>query len=880
MTFDPSIVAVVGFPFLHKSLQQHADKFGVREHPNGPTLINVLKTTPPTQDKAVAVFSYLSSRQSEFSSTDWNILRTLKFIPITTPKDSPVNPGSPAWIEPTKVYFGGKNSSAYLDLFTHIDFGDTSNAFLRACGVKDEPTPQELAEQLVRNPQSFMNQLGFGKYLQVLRTIAANYYQLRNNRNLVAEMRNSAFLVGVKTESNDAGSQQQQDEDGFADENEKLHYQLASAKEIYIMDDTVLGQIFTPLGCPIETLLEEMYSDLGSQWLTTQVTEVTTPRGNTSSSERTQKLQVLINERALLLLYDGQQVRPSKDIVPGSEATLKSLEVLEVPEIIIERSFRGVVRTQKTTCCLMMDKRTRKYFLLITRNENEVDYFDVAQALGKVIFRKCRLNDALLLSSLLSTSLINLKRKGFPVDRILNLQEGKLKAAIAKKQQEDAKAAADAAAAAKAQAKAEEYQRQQSIQREQSRQPLEQQQQASKSLQSQQQQSDLSRQQPDSKSSSSSSLTMDQQAVTTATILAMFPDVDRAFLQSLVDSEKSNPKAIESISNKLLDTEYPKNPAVPAPQSPRRDSKALGNPPGSNPTTRTAEDALKSVRDSVKSGFLGSLWDRATGSSPKPESATAAADQQQRKSLLQDQSQGGTALPPPPPASSSSSSSGPSTIPGGMKPVEEITPQYTQNLKHQLSSSINTVKPAYDKSFRATIPNEPEPQANVPTRHASQVCKPLLDSDLIFIEKLVNEIPFYVDKNALQEAGEVSTKSRVALMRFVDVLRLLAAVFGLEAKTLNIYWDASGGTVAFNRGRTLFFNFRFYLGLHYKDGLRPGVAGEDVDTVYYWFMVACHELAHNFVAAHDAQHEFYFSSYAENYLSQLHRTLKTAGLDS
>ncbi|KAJ3065081.1 hypothetical protein HDU98_011523 [Podochytrium sp. JEL0797] len=826
-------VAVVGFPFLHKSLQSHAEKFGVREHPNGIALINVLKTTPPTQESAVSVFSYLSGRQSEFSSTDWNTLRNLKFIPITTPKDSPVNPGAPAWIEPTKVYFGSKTSNAYQDLFTHIDFGDTSNAFLRACGVKDEPTPQELAEQLVRNPQGFMNQLGFAKYLQVLRTIAANYFQLRHHRGLVAEMKQSAFLVCVKAEASS--------EEGGSGDDEKLVHQLAVAKDIYIMDDTVLGQIFMPWGCPIDNSLEEMYTDLGSTWLSTQVSEVTTPRGNTSSNESTKRLQTLINERALLLLYDGQQVRASKDIMPGSEETLKSLEVLEVPEILIERTFRGVVRTQKTTACLMMDRRTKKYFLVITRNESEaeVDYFDVAQALGKLIFRKGRLNDALLLSSLLSTSLLNLKRKGFPVDRILNLQQGKLKAAKA-----------------------------QELQHQQEQQKLLQQQQQQQQQQQLQQQRQMEQQQAERKSQTSidnkppppSSITNQKEAAAMATLLTMFPDIDTNYLKSLVEGEKSSaPKAIENISNQLLDTDYPK--AAPSPPS-YRDQR-------SSVSSERDSKAISPVKDS-KSGFLGNLWDRAKGvtsTTPPPRVDSA----------------GGPSAAPPSQHQSTPTSgpspSGPLNTPGGMKPVEDVTPQYTQNLKQQLSSSVKSVKPAFDKSFRATIPNEPAPEPMVPTRHSNQVCTPLLDSDLVMHERLLNEIPFYIDKNSLQEAQSVAAGSRVALMRFVEVLRLLAAVFGLDAKTLNIYWDKSGGTVAFNRGRTLFFNFRFYLGLHFKEGMRAGIAGEEVESIYYWFMVACHELAHNFVSQHDAQHEFYFSSYAENYLVKLNRTLKTAGLE-
>ncbi|KAI8829064.1 hypothetical protein BJ741DRAFT_538973 [Chytriomyces cf. hyalinus JEL632] len=838
-------VAVIGFSFLHKTLQSHAEKFGVREHPNSPTLINVLKTQPPNLENAVAVFSYLAGRQQEFSAQDWNIVRSLKFIPITMPKDSPSNPGGLTWIEPTKVYFGSKNSSGYQDQFIHIDFGETSNAFLRACGVKDEPTPQELAEQLVRNPQSFMNQLGFAKYLQVLRTIAANYYQLRHNRTLVADMRKSAFLVGVRSEPSEATEVTADSlEKAEDEEEEKLHYQLARADEIYVMDDTVLGQIFTPLGCPIETLLEDMYTDLGSQWLTSQVTEVTTPRGNTAPSERAKRLQALINERALLLLYDGQQVRATKDIVSGAEETLKRMEVLEVPEIVIERTFKGVVKTQKTTCCLMMDKWTRKYFLLIKGNEFEVDYFDVAQALGKVIFKKGRLNDSLLLSSLLSTSLVNLKRKGFPVDRILNLQEGKLKAAMAKKQQQEATERREAEVLKKNQ------------EAELKAQPL-----------------------PPVVNSNAAV----PPSAEMAALSSMFPNADKTFLAAQIEAEKGNARAVETISNRLLDTNYPKAKAPQPPASPAPTPPTNNTPPAQMSKNNSASDELiksaSKIADSVKGGFLGNLWNSAKGQLPKTDD--------ERKSLMKpDASSSSNSL-------NSSSSSTPHKqqtqqtpqmgprdgAPGGGPPIEEITPNYTENLKKQLSSSINTVKPSTDASFRATIPNESDLKPEVPTRHSNAVCTPLLDSDLTLLAKLPNEIPLYVDKKVFAEAQAVVVASQEALLRFVDLLRLLSRVFGLETKTLNIYWDKSGGTVAFNRGRTLFFNFRFYLGLHFRSGMRPGIVGEDIDSVYYWFMTACHELAHNFVAEHNSQHEFYFSSYAETYLAKLHRALKAEGAE-
>lgn len=54
--------------------------------------------------------------------------------------------------KPAEVFFRG-TGGLYEGLFDLVDFGDEANQFLRECGVKDEPTPTELAEILSRAPQ-------------------------------------------------------------------------------------------------------------------------------------------------------------------------------------------------------------------------------------------------------------------------------------------------------------------------------------------------------------------------------------------------------------------------------------------------------------------------------------------------------------------------------------------------------------------------------------------------------------------------------------------------------------------------------------------------------------------------------------------------------
>ena len=44
---------------------------------------------------------------------------------------------------------------SHSKLFTFVDFGTTANAFLSACGVKHEPSVEDLTKHLVNNSRQF-----------------------------------------------------------------------------------------------------------------------------------------------------------------------------------------------------------------------------------------------------------------------------------------------------------------------------------------------------------------------------------------------------------------------------------------------------------------------------------------------------------------------------------------------------------------------------------------------------------------------------------------------------------------------------------------------------------------------------------------------------
>lgn len=97
-----------------------------------------------------------------------------------------------------------------------------------------------------------------------------------------------------------------------------------------------------------------------------------------------------------------------------------------------------------------------------------------------------------------------------------------------------------------------------------------------------------------------------------------------------------------------------------------------------------------------------------------------------------------------------------------------------------------------------------------------------------------------------------------AVERFSIVIQHLAAVFKLHIRTVAIYYDPNGNTIAFNASKALYFNLRFFCSLHQTS--------VDRACYSYWYMVFAHELAHNLVTAHNKEHGSFMESIAALYL--------------
>ena len=85
-----------------------------------------------------------------FSPAELRDLSQTPIIPVTADN------GVVRHLLPVQCYFKGDSQAQFHSkLFTFVDFGSPANTFLGACGVKREPSVEEIAKILLDNPRQF-----------------------------------------------------------------------------------------------------------------------------------------------------------------------------------------------------------------------------------------------------------------------------------------------------------------------------------------------------------------------------------------------------------------------------------------------------------------------------------------------------------------------------------------------------------------------------------------------------------------------------------------------------------------------------------------------------------------------------------------------------
>lgn len=128
--------------------------------------------------------------------------------------------------------------------------------------------------------------------------------------------------------------------------------------------------------------------------------------------------------------------------------------------------------------------------------------------------------------------------------------------------------------------------------------------------------------------------------------------------------------------------------------------------------------------------------------------------------------------------------------------------------------------------------------------------------NITFAAEASNGMKVYVARELSHDAATFLSQNRAQINTFAALLVEIGNIYSLSPQVLHIYYDQTGGTIAFNTGGSIFCNLRFFLHLHASQlSGKDGYAKADAAT--WWWVVIAHELAHNLVSQHNSEHSYY-----------------------
>ena len=273
-----------------------APKFKLASDPKPTQLMEQLQRRPPTSHQAAdPIFAYLASRVNTFTAGDFSTLHTMAFIPAEKGTK-----GSEPHIAPNKCFFkSSETSPVFASVFSFVQYEGAAKSFLSACGVKDAPSPQEVAQMLIAEPNRFLALAGSPEaYLQIIRQIATTAHSLPTSL-LQSMRRKSFFLTTLRPPRSDKLSPDEDDED--EDDSSPALVQLTAPVDSVVIDDITLGRLFSEVeAAPQEDLLEVFVEKLGAVRISTLVKTTYKAAGAARpSTARSEAISKLVKERCV-----------------------------------------------------------------------------------------------------------------------------------------------------------------------------------------------------------------------------------------------------------------------------------------------------------------------------------------------------------------------------------------------------------------------------------------------------------------------------------------------------------------------------------------------------------------------------------------------------
>ena len=195
-------------------------------------------------------------------------------------------------------------------------------------------------------------------------------------------------------------------------------------------------------------------------------------------------------------------------------------------------------------------------------------------------------------------------------------------------------------------------------------------------------------------------------------------------------------------------------------------------------------------------------------------------------------------LPPPPYSQEDSQRA--------MIPQPE-SPTATHQVQSSLIKAIESSRPYGANS----LVSQSSQKVVSEVKESRSYCDSMPAQNIQFAAKTSSGMSVYVeagiDKKKFLEANTS------ALNAFSSLLLDIASVFSMARTAMHIFYDNTGSTIGFNSGHAVFLNYRYFENLH----LPLVQQGHKADALIYWFVVVCHELAHNLEETHSAAHSYF-----------------------
>jgi hypothetical protein len=145
--------------------------------------------------------------------------------------------------------------------------------------------------------------------------------------------------------------------------------------------------------------------------------------------------------------------------------------------------------------------------------------------------------------------------------------------------------------------------------------------------------------------------------------------------------------------------------------------------------------------------------------------------------------------------------------------------------------------------------------------------------DLSFVAELQHGIQMFLSPSSTGNTSQFLSTHSTGLTSFASLLKDVAGIFSLDPRTVNIFFEPNGKTIAFNRSGSVFCNYLYYQQLH-EEQVKQGARG---DAMIYWFVIFCHEISHNLVADHSSQHSYYTEGFMVQYFGRVARAVAEMG---